>query len=175
MRSDRMPPPCHKRPGMRRSGDGYDVRRSAGRAPDNAEERVIADRQEQTAGEALAGPSSQCQTEMMDNTLQPRRPSIERPGDCCFQPFREDLSGAIRWQAAEPPGRDTDLDRAPLGGQVRQNALISAVNARRHCSAARADRGRRDRPGDNDKLFRIRLDALNGQSARSKQIGRAHV
>ena len=50
-----------------------DLHRQRRMAPDNAQQGVLADRQEQASREALPWPSAQRQAEMMHDTLQPRR------------------------------------------------------------------------------------------------------
>jgi len=111
-----------------------------GTAPDNAKQGVLTHWQKKAACEALPRPAAQREAEMVNQSLQPRRPACEGAGYCRIKPLSEDLLTAIGQDTTEPACLDFDPNLLSLGRKVRQQALITAVDLARRLTARPADR-----------------------------------
>jgi hypothetical protein len=94
-------------------------------APDDAKQGILTHWQQKAAREALARPATQRETEMVNQSLQPRRPAT---GYRHVKPLNEDPPTAIGLATTEFARLDLDPDQFPLGWQVGQKALVPAVD-----------------------------------------------
>ena len=114
-------------------------------APDGAQKRILAHRQQQPACHPLSRASAERPAEMLHQPVQPLRPPGEAPGNRRLQPFREDPTGAFPLRAPEAPHLDADHDVTPMRRQVGQLPSIPTANHPRHHAAGR-DRPRHPPP-----------------------------
>jgi hypothetical protein len=152
----------------------WDLHRQHRMTPDDAQQGVLADRQEQASREALPWPSAQGQAEVMHNTLQPRRAAGERTRGRGREPLREDPLMATHQGTTEPPRADADPYRPALCRQIRQHAPISTVDPRRSGPARRTHRRCRCRAGQDKQSLCFGLDPLDNKPARCKRQIAAH-
>jgi hypothetical protein len=92
-------------------------------SPDHPEQGVVADRHSQPLGKVGGRAAAQCQSEMMNDTLQPRCP----PGPLSNNPFVKSLSEdppAAQWRVAdEPPCHKSEFDF--LAGTGKSTAVLT--------------------------------------------------
>ena len=98
-----------------------------GAAADRAEQRVLADRDEQAARRGLAGSAAERDAEMMHDVVQSRCPARVGRRRRRIEPFGEDLPRAAGLGAAKPPHPDEQADLPTMRWEVGENALVSAV------------------------------------------------
>lgn len=109
----------------------------------------------------------------MHDPLQPSCPSREGSGDRWFQALREHAPGTVGLAPAKTANPDLHLDSTSAGGQVRQAASITTVDAARHVAAARAERRLRSWVGKDGDALRGRLQPLDNKPAGANEIPRA--
>jgi len=80
----------------------------------------IAHRQHETVRQTRARPTTERQTEMMDQTLQPRRPPRRGGRNPAAQPFREYPLPTTPIDAPEPMNRQPEPNQTAMRRQIRQ-------------------------------------------------------
>ena len=83
-------------------------------ASDNTKESVFTHREEEASCKTLPRSAAQREAEMMNQPLQPRRASRERPGDSDVKAFNENTLPAIRQKATEATSLKPDTDQLAL-------------------------------------------------------------
>jgi len=115
-----------------------------GQAPDQPDQGEPGDDGTERGGQPGTRAAGQRQRDLLQQIPQARRAALIPAG----QPrnlLSERGHRARRAAAAEPAGRQHDLDRPPAAGQVGQAAPVPVMHLRRDRPAAAA--GQRDRPG----------------------------
>jgi hypothetical protein len=95
----------------------------------NPKQRIIADRQHQSFGEARCWSAAQYQSQMVDDAIQPCRPP--RPGreNIVAEPFSENPSPTIRHLANEPPRDHAKAYCLACTGQICSLSVVSAMDS----------------------------------------------
>jgi hypothetical protein len=97
-------------------------------APDDAKQSILTHWQQKAARKALPRPATQRETEMVNQSFQPRRPACEGTGYRHVKRLNEDPPTAIDLATTESAHLDLDPDQFPLGWQVGQKALVPGVD-----------------------------------------------
>src|ERR1700758_5400199 len=111
------------------------VSRGTVTASDHAQESILTHRQHQPSCEVCCRSTAKRQTEVMNDSVQPRRASRR----WCQYPFgetlREDLAPAQNGVAAEASGNYYELDGPPRERQIRHASSIAAMDTSGYRSA----------------------------------------
>ena len=108
-------------------------------APNDAQQRVVADWQRKPGSERSTWPAAQRQAEVMDDPLHAS--GAARALRCRLpEALGKDPSSTTSLVASEPPCRQSKLDRMSAQGQVSDTPMVAAVNPMRETIAGRASR-----------------------------------
>jgi hypothetical protein len=130
--------------------------------------------QEQAAREALPWSATQREAEMVNQPIQPRRPPREWARYRHIEPLNEESLTAIAQYATEATGHNLDPNQLSLGREIRQLALVAAVDTDRRMAAGRTSCRDRNWPGKYGQCFDGGFDTFNGQPTRSKRDTLGH-
>src|SRR5262249_44329240 len=114
------------------------IGRRTAAASDDTQKRVLAYRQHQPFCEARCRSPPTRQTEMMDDSVQPRRASRRWSQYPVGETLSEDLASAQDGRAAEAAGDHQELYDPPRQRQIGHAPSIPAMNASGNRSARRA-------------------------------------
>ena len=142
--------------------------------PDDAQQGVIAHGQQQALCEALSRSATQCQPQMMNNSLKTRGPACEWGTNRGLKSFGENLPTAIGDEAAEATGADGHHNTAALRWKVGQCSPISAVDMGRPGPAEWADCGHVEGCCSDSQLVGLGFDAPNSQPAKGERNSLTH-
>ena len=107
-------------------------------SPHHPEQGVVADWHSQPLGELGSRAAAQCQSEMMNDTLQPRCPPGPLSNNPLIKSLSEDLLVAQGRAADEPPCHKPEFDLVAGTGQVGCRSHVSTVDPARQRAASRA-------------------------------------
>lgn len=138
--------------------------------PEAAEERVLADRLQQTMAERFRRSAAERQGEAADQSLQARRAPCMRLRDGGGKPFREYLAGAERCAAPKATHRQMQFNRPTMGGKIIWTALIPAMNLTRGHPAARTGRSDPDGACVYPDYVTTNLDPIGPEPSRQETL-----
>jgi hypothetical protein len=97
----------------------------------NPKQRIVADRQHQSFGEARCWSAAKCQPQMVDDVFQPCRPA--RPGrkNIVPEPLSKNPPPAMRHLANEPSRDHAEAYFFACTGQIRNLSVVSAMDPAR--------------------------------------------
>lgn len=96
---------------------------------------IITNGQHESLGKACCRSSAECQAEMMDNALQPRRTTRPDRNNMVSEPLSKDLPAAIRHVPNEPPCDHSDAYLLAGAGQIGNLSKVATVNSARNYAA----------------------------------------
>lgn len=139
--------------------------------PDDAQERVAADRQHEALSQARPRPAAERQAEMVDNPLQPPRTPREGRQHVGREAFGEDLPPAQYGVAPEAPDNDLEFDASPAERQVGRAPQVTALNAARGSAAGRTGSRGSAQPHDHLDPVGTDVEALDDEARRHEARG----
>ncbi len=94
----------------------------------HAQQRILAHRQHQPAGETRRGPAAQGKPEMVDDVIEPGGTPRPRRQHIWSKPLNENTASAKDGIAMEPPRHDDEPNWPARHWQIRQAPTIAAVD-----------------------------------------------
>src|ERR1700753_4272687 len=94
----------------------------------NPKQRIVADRQHQSSGEALCWSAAQYQPPMVADATQPCRPARSGRQNIVPEPFSENPPPTMRHLANEPPRDHAEAYFFACTGQIRSLSVVSAMD-----------------------------------------------
>ena len=98
-------------------------------SPHDPQQGVVTDGQHESVGKACCRPSAECQAQMMDNALQPRRTPRPGPDNIVSEPLGEYPPAAMRHLTNKPPRDRLEAHLAAGAGQIGNLPKVATVNA----------------------------------------------
>ena len=130
------------------------------------QECVLADGEEKPPGHALPGPAAKGEADTAHQLLKPGRPARVWPRDPALRALGEDLPRAFPMRAAKPSHRQAHPNTATMGGDIRERAVIPAMDPPGETPALRTLRALATRMGRNDHLIRSDRHGIHNEARR---------
>lgn len=159
--------PPHRSP-RARSRFGSNLREETAQLSATFQVRQCADGYHETPGQARPGSATERESQMMNDTIEPRSPTGMGRENVITEALSKDTLTARPVRATKAPCCQIHTDHAPGKRQIRDATLIMAMNTRRNRTATRALHCRSDCPHLYDRVHTLVRNTLDPKPGRSK-------